>query len=272
MTERGKAGRGRRSKTQGGGGKSQGSSRKGKSGSGKPQASNRKGRGSRGKGERGQRKRLHVPSLPDTTGVPLLPTLVFNHQLVGLTRVRADCIVGAIDIDRIVKEAAGEIREKVTLKGFRPGNAPMRLVIAKKWDDVEERARGKIIDTAVRQIRNEIGDPKLAPISEPEVENEDLVRIERIDVDRKDGDSTADSAESPRKDTSDGKRISATYTPLHFTVTWPVDARQAITPDGNAAAPGMPGMPDVPGGSQIPGQPGFPGVPGTPKPPGIPGS
>jgi len=176
--------------------------------------------------------------MPDIAGIPLLPSLVYSHQLIGFTQVRADCTVTALDISKAIKEAAEEIRPDTTFDGFRPGKSPIRLIISKKWEWVEEKARHSLIDQAIRQIQNNLGDPKLAPIAPPQAENEDIIRIERI-----------------------GEKG---FAPLHFTVTWPIDARQAQLPGIAPDNQGIPGMPSAPA---MPNYPGVPQLPGMAMPP-----
>jgi len=190
------------------------------------------------------RKDDNLSRQPDPHGVPSLPTLVYSHQVIGFTQVRADCTVTSFDITRCVNEAAKEMASQVEIDGFRKGKVPLKLIISHKWDSVEKRARDRLVEDAMNQITEEIGKEAHSPIAPPEVLNDDSLRIEKLEEEKG-------------------------YAPLHFTITWPIDARNAMSPDmpdtsmpqqpemPGMTSPAMPYMPGVPHSSPMPGAKGF---------------
>lgn len=196
-------------------------------------------------------------------GISQLLTLVYSHQVIGFTQVRCDCIIGTLDIEKSIREAAQEISPEVTLQGFRQGKAPLNLLISKKWDIVEERARKLLFEHATKQIQNELSSPEFAPIAPPTVENEEFVKIRELK--QKDSPKELSKAAVKEPGVIEFKKSSKLYIPLHFSLIWPIDARQAQIPGmtDNPQMPQMPGMPNIPV---------FPDIPGVPRSAKMPGS
>ncbi len=209
------------------------------------------------------KKKQGVQSDPGGCLTALLPTLVFSHQVIGFTQVRCDCIIGTMDIEKSIRESAEEVRKEVTLQGFRQRKAPLNLIISKKWDAIEERARKRLFEQATKQIQNELSSPELAPIAPPIIENEESVRIKELKQNDSQKEISKDAVNEPR--VVEFRKSPKLYMPLHFSLTWPVDARQAQIPGmaDNPQAPQVPGMPSIPALPNIPGVPRSAKMPGS---------
>src|SRR6056297_4014465 len=59
------------------------------------------------------------------------------------------------DIDRYLREAFDELKQKAEVPGFRPGRAPRKLVESRFKDQIEERVKGSLLTDALAQLGDE---------------------------------------------------------------------------------------------------------------------
>jgi len=88
-------------------------------------------------------------------------------------------VIPRADIDRYFEAQYKELAPKAEVPGFRPGKAPLRLVISRFKEHVGEQVKGKLLMDSLAQISEE---QKFAAISEPDLKLEAVVMPDEGDL------------------------------------------------------------------------------------------
>ena len=88
-------------------------------------------------------------------------------------------VISRADIDRYFEAEYKDLAPKAEVPGFRPGKAPVQLVMSRFKEQVSEQVKGKLLMDSLAQISD---DHKFAAISEPDLKLDAVVMPDEGDL------------------------------------------------------------------------------------------